>query len=51
MSGEVFTDVKNIYNQLGIQFNNDAKDNSVYTITGLCTFRKLTMIVGVVHHY
>jgi len=51
MSGEVFTDVKNIFNQLHIQIDNDGFDNSVYTIIGLCTFRKVTMLVSVVHHY
>jgi len=51
MSGEVFEDVKNIFNQLGIQIDDDALDNSVYTITGLYTFRKVTMLVIVVHHY
>ncbi len=51
MSGEVFTNVKNIFDQLGIQIDDDGLDNSVYTITGLCTFRKVTMLVSVVHHY
>lgn len=51
MSGEVFTNVKNIFDQLGIQIDDDGLDNSVYTITGLYTFRKVTMLVIVVHHY
>lgn len=51
MSGDVFEDIKNIFNQLGIQIDDDGLDNSDYTITGLYTFRKVTMLVIVVHHY
>lgn len=52
MSGEVFRDIKNIFEQIGIQTDDDvALDNSVYTIIGRYSFRKVPMGVTVVHHY
>jgi hypothetical protein len=51
MIGEVFVDVKNIFNQLGIQIDDDGLDESVYTIIGRCSFRKVPMLVTCVHHY
>ena len=52
MSGEVFEDVKNIFNQIGIQTDDDGSlDKSVYILNGICSFRKVTIGVTVVHHY
>ncbi len=51
MSGEVFEDVGNIFRQLGIRIYEDDLDKSVYTITGMYSFRKVRMLVSLVHHY
>ena len=51
MSGEVFADVKNIFGQIGIQIDDDGVDQSVYTIIGRYSFRKVPMLVTCVHHY
>lgn len=51
MNGDVFADVKNIFNQLGIRIDENGLDDSVYTITGIYSFRKVRMLVALVHHY
>ena len=51
MSGEVFEDVGKIFRQLDIRIYEDDLDKSVYTIIGMYSFRKVKMLVTLVHHY
>jgi hypothetical protein len=51
MSGEVFDEVKKIFEEIGIQIVHDRSlDKSVYTLAGICSFREVTMGVTIVHH-
>ena len=51
MCSEVFDKVKNFFEEIGIQIDDDGSlDKSVYTLTGICSIRKVTMRVKIVHH-
>jgi len=51
MSGEVFDKVKILFEEIGIQIvDHGSPDKSVYTLTGICSFRKVTMGVTIIHH-
>jgi hypothetical protein len=51
MSGEVFDKVKIFFEEIGIQIVDDGSpDKSVYTLTGICSLRKVTMGVTIIHH-
>ena len=52
MSGKVFDDLKRIFQQIGIQMDDeDELVTSVYTLVGFYDYRKVEMCVALEHHY
>ena len=52
MSGKVFDDIKIIFEQIGIKTADEGSlINSVYTLNGVRSYKKMKMSVTVVHYY